>query len=451
MWSLSCREAEAEMGIKKRAVLLVFVLVFLAAVILLYGSVNSSLRKAFGNTDLNAGEKTTIHFIHWSDFPKDIFTSFSGKYPGIQVEFEQFGLQQFPQVQKARIASGANMDLMGVIDSDYSRFIEKGYLEDLTGKEYLGNYEPGVVEALSRRSPEGKIFSVAYRSWVLGMWYNKILFNKYYLKVPENYNDFINVCSVLKLNGVSPLVLGCRDQSISSYLYFLRIWNGAGDKEDWFNGLNTGELKWTDKKVASSFAEAEDFLKSGFLLKESANLTYHQAFYKFVNGQAAMCLMGDWSLDMIDADVEEVCDLGVFPVPYNDKNGSIRVPGVKAGLLIGAFSRSSHKKEADLLLDHLSRKETAQYYSDQTMSRSTVKGVTYEKLKYDELWEPLRKKELIAPISAVAGPEMQQALDESARELLMGVKSPLQIVGELQERQEEVNAQQGELLRKTNQ
>lgn len=423
--------------IKRREVIICLVLFFLTGILGFNYFMRYALNKTVGDAELSDQEKVTIHFVHWSEFPKQIFTDFSKKYPNILVEFEQYGIQLYPQVQMARIASGENIDLMGILENDYKKFISKGYLVDLTNESFLKNYEPDAVDSIAQMDAGHHIYGVAYRKWVLGIWYNKILFNKYYLKPPKDYNDFINICSILKTNGVGPLVLGCKDKTVGSYIFYLRLYNGL--RKDGFKKINAGEIKWTDRNIVGALKDIEDFLKSGFLLKESMNLTEQQAFYKFMNGQAAMCLMSDWSLDMIDPGVDKVCDLGVFPIPNNDNFEAQLIPGTKNGLLFGAFAGSRNKTEAKLLLDYLSQTETAQYYSDATKSKTTVKGVAYDKLKYNELWEPLRKAELIAPVTVTIDNNVQKIFNQNIRELLMGVKSPDRICEELQIAQNEAN------------
>ena len=376
-------------------------------------------------------EAVTVNFIHWSNFPKKIFSSFNEKYPNIKIEFEQFGRQHFPEVQRARMSSGESVDLMGVMENDYESFIRNGYLVNLTEKDYIYKYRQGALDDIAGLRQDKKIFAVPYKSWVLGIWYNKILFNKYRLEVPNHYKEFMEVCRVLKANGVNPLVLGCKDEWVSSYIYYIRIWNSAGYNRNWFRKLNSGELRWTDPLILKDMEDVEGFINNEYLLKDSISLTYHQAFSEFVRGQAAMCLMGDWSLDMIEPGIEKVCDLGVFPIPYNDENIAKMVPGTNAGFLIGIFAGSAKKNEAELLLEYLSQPEVAQVYADETRSSSNIVGVDYKRLKYNELWEPLRMSEYMTPLTVVLPRNVQNKLNKSAKEFLIGIKTPHQILEEL--------------------
>lgn len=411
----------------------VFVILFFVASI---GAGSLFIKYGLGsfidNPKSDSAEKVTIHFIDWDEIPEQIFTDFSKKYPNIQVEFERYGALQYSKVQISRIEAGDNLDIMGVENNNYSKYVEKGYLEDLTKKKYISYYIPEVVNTLSKMSSDHHVFGISYNSYVLGIWYNKILFNKYNLKVPKNYDEFLHVCASLKKNDISPLVMGCRDELISSYVYYLRILDKAEGKRNWFELIKEGKLKWTDKRLVKSIEEIGAFINKDYILKDSMNLTKEQAFNNFIDGQAAMCLADDRSLNMIDPEIENVCDLGVFPIPYNEKGKTQLVPGVKAGYIIGIYSGSKHKKEANLLLDYLSQRKTAQYYSDEMKAVSTVKGVTYGNLIHNELWEPIRKMKEIPAMEVCFDKSIQEGINESIKELMINAKKPLQIAKELQ-------------------
>jgi len=376
----------------------------------------------------NDKDKTVIHFIDWEYFPQKIFDDFSIKYPNIKVEFEQYGINQYSNLQRTRILSSKDIDVMGIMNRDYSNFVDKGYLEDITNEDFLNNYnKESIKELLNITTNSNRVFSVPYKSKIYGVWYNKILFDKYNLKVPKNYDDFLNVCETFQAKGINPMVLGCRDKNVSSYIYYIRIWNILNSNPQWFEKLKIGEVKWTDKEMLDVFEKIDEFIKSGYLSKKSISLTYQQAFSSFVSGQAAMCIMDDSSINMYEPNIEKSCDLGVFPIPYNKLGESIKVPGLKASSLIGIFSESKYKKEAKLLLTYLSDVKTAQLYSDETLSNCNIDGISTINLKHDDLWQPLRSLILIPPMTSTLDTDVEEELNSRANQLIIGSKD----IGEL--------------------
>jgi raffinose/stachyose/melibiose transport system substrate-binding protein len=393
-----------------------------------------------GNKDYEEkSEQVVLHFIYWRDFPKEIFDAFSKKYPDITVQFERYDMNQFRDVQRSRILSGENIDVMGVFEKDYTDLISKGDLIDITNKEFINNYDTRAIETLKNMYNNNKIYGIPYKGRVWGVWYNQILFKKYNIEIPKNYEEFLNACKKLNSNGVPALILGARDEEISSYIFYISMMEVLNKNPSWIDKLNKGEVRWTDKEMVQAFNETDSFIKKGYLLNESIELTNQQAFSKFINGQIGMYISDDWSIDMYEDKRWDMCEPGVFPLTYNEANEKIKVPGAVASEIIGISSQSKHKKEAELLLDYLSKSETAQIYSEKMKSRTNVKSVSTEKLKYDELWQSLREMEFIKPIANSMREDVQRKLNRTAKQFIIQNIKVSEALKELQKVQEEAN------------
>jgi len=59
--------------------------------------------------------------------------------------------------------------------------------------------------SLAASTLNGKIYGVPYALETYDWYYNKGIFNKYHLRVPTTWADFLHVCQVLKKNGVTPI------------------------------------------------------------------------------------------------------------------------------------------------------------------------------------------------------------------------------------------------------
>lgn len=358
-------------------------------------------------------EQVTLHFIYYNDFPKEIFTRFTKEHPDIRIEFQQFGRQHYPDVQQVRLSSGENVDLMEVMPNDYRDFAHNGYLADITGRSWLEGYSRDAMGDMLEEADGGRLYAVPYKSSTLGIWYNKILFNKYGVKAPDTYEKLLEACRMFRHNGVAPMVIGGKDEWRSSYLYYLGIGNNVPEVTKGLQGLNR------------SVEEVGEFIRKGYLLEDSINLTNRQAFNEFARGRAAMFLTDDSSLDMIEPGTEKVCDLGVFPIPG-------LVPGIRADFRIGIFKDSVHKAEAELFLEYISRPQVAQYYVNETKSNSTIGNVNYSEVKYNELWEPLRKSPLLEPMASSMKHDVNKRLNRMTRELLAGLKTPRELLKEME-------------------
>lgn len=58
-------------------------------------------------------------------------------------------------------------------------------------------------------------YAIPFYGTTYGMIYNKKLFAQYGLSVPQTYGDFIELCSLLQANGITPLALGGNTESVT--------------------------------------------------------------------------------------------------------------------------------------------------------------------------------------------------------------------------------------------
>ena len=57
----------------------------------------------------------------------------------------------------------------------------------------------------------GKTYAVGAVESTSGIIYNKEIFERYGLSVPQTYQDFLNICKTLKSKGIDPIGVGGSD------------------------------------------------------------------------------------------------------------------------------------------------------------------------------------------------------------------------------------------------
>lgn len=100
-----------------------------------------------------------------------------------------------------RLTSGTADDLYLIPAEDVLEFDEKGYLYDMSDLKCAGNLSQ---DALIQSTYNGKIFSIPLSYTCFGFLWNVDMLESYGLKVPENLEEFLNVCETLKKNGILP-------------------------------------------------------------------------------------------------------------------------------------------------------------------------------------------------------------------------------------------------------
>ena len=409
-------------GLLRRAFWIFSGMILLAGILLMPGLIDRVSDQVLPENASPDRAVTTLHFIHWGDFPSSTWETFNQQHPGIRVEAERYGLNQYEQVLMTRKASGDPIDVMGVEACDYSRMNRLGELLDLTGQPLVEAYDMATIQRIGNMDPAGGLGCVPLRSRAVGIWYNRILFDKYGLAVPGNAADFDAVCAALARNGVRPLLMGCRDERVCAWMMYLRIWPAvmASGSIDPLSAQPASTLYWKLPVLVPAFEETEAFVRAGYLAKESANLTYEQAFSNFINGQSAMCLAADDAIAMIPAEAEKITDLGVFPIPCVADGQEMSVPADRADWLTGIPSSSAHKPEAQLLLAHLGQADTVREWVNALGMRSPLKDAPKADTRYETLWDPLFQFPATPTVATSFSQDRQKRIAEAMRGILLG-------------------------------
>ena len=121
---------------------------------------------------------------------------------------------------------------------------------------------------------------------------NKTLFDKYGIKIPENYKEFAECCAKLHKNGIKPytselamdwaahsLVQGASIDALSNI-----------DGIEWRSNIESAsnDSAFKDDFWKNVFKEVNTFIKDTYLTKQDLTCDIDTAREKFVNGEAAM-------------------------------------------------------------------------------------------------------------------------------------------------------------------
>jgi len=129
--------------------------------------------------------------------------AFNKVYPNIKVTTVPMAFDETHDKIFAAIAAGSGAPDFATIVSDYvQKFIAQGGLVDMTDylSKHKGEFPKYKLEMNSDKS--GHIFGVPFNSAPVGMWYRKDIFDKYNIKLPQTYDEYIAAGRQLKKYGV---------------------------------------------------------------------------------------------------------------------------------------------------------------------------------------------------------------------------------------------------------
>lgn len=320
----------------------------------------------------------------------------------------------FKQKLSQEMAAGSPPDVFhtwggGMLKS----FVDNRRVLDLTAVVEADNLTRRILPAaLDIATIDGKVYAVPTDVAVVVMWYNRTLFEKHGVRVPQTFDELTSACAKLRSAGVIPIALGNKDKWPGAF-YFIYLSNRIGGSKPFADAAG--------RTRGGSF-QHRSFIEAGRRLQQLVRLpafnnginvlSYDDARDLFFNEKAAMILMGTWILADLKSDAAELpegspdflekVDCFAFPLVEGGtgKPGAI-LGGINAAYAISA--RCAWPEDAFALLKEL--------VSDTTTLRWAQTG-RIPALKAEQVSAILDRNTLKAARFLFAAPELQLYYDQ---------------------------------------
>jgi len=287
------------------------------------------------------------------DSIQDSANRFMAEHPGYEIRVERYINEAYKKKLASAAATGNLPDVFatwgGETLSEYTRL---GMVVDLAGLiGQAGDSDRFLPASMARVSSMGGIWGVPVENIALALvFYNKDIFKRYDLSVPETWPELLDIVQTLKGKGIIPFALANRSGWPGSMYYMYLVDRLAGP------ALFT---RASNRILPGGFA-ASEFVAAWEHVRELSELG---AFPDHVNtldedvgdskqllydGQAAMTLMGSWFIsDIYDEqpDFLEKIDFFTFPVLPDGKGDPHNLVGT-VGDQYYSVSASSQDPEA---------------------------------------------------------------------------------------------------------
>ena len=198
----------------------------------------------------------------------------------------------------------------------------------------------------------------SYYWWAV--YYRKSIFQKSGFKVPETWDQFLQICEKLKQGGVAPITIG------SKYRWTTAAWfdylNMRSNGPDFHINLMLGTERYDDPRVKRAFSQFwSPLIQKGYFIENPAAYTWQEAIPFMSDGKAAMYLMGDFIRDSYPK--EQVEDLDFFRFPLVDRNVPVGEDAPTDGYFMAA--KSQHVQAGKRLIAYFGSVEAQKYTADQ--------------------------------------------------------------------------------------
>lgn len=279
-----------------------------------------------------AGEKVTIKFMHlWPEgvsagqnkIVNQIIGDYQKEHPNVTIKQEVLDNEQYKNKLKVLSASNELPDVGVTWAAGFLKPYVEGNLfapvDDLLGGELKDKFVAGTTEAYAI---DGKTYALPLEFNIAPIYYNKAIFKQYNLEVPQTYEQFKAVSKTLSDNGVAPIALGNKDRWTGSLWYMYLADRIAGQKT--LADAIAGSGSFKDPGLVQAAKEVQTLVDSNAFVKGFNGLSNEEGKSEFLNGKAAMYLMGTWELPNYTTNEE-------IPKEFRDNVGFFKFPTVEGG------------------------------------------------------------------------------------------------------------------------
>ncbi len=275
---------------------------------------------------------------------------FQEEYPDIDVTLNTFDHEAYKTAIRNFLASDPPDVALWFAGNRMRFFVDQGLIMDVSDLWEEAGFNETMASSRRAFTENGKQWGVPWGYYQWGVFYRQDIFDEYGIDVPRTWDEFLAAGDTLVENGITPVTIGTKF-----------LWTAAG----WFDYLNlringydfhmqltAGEVPYTDPRLDAVFDAWRDLIERGFFLENHATYSWQEAQAPFINGRAAMYLIGNFiTPDLESAGVLD--DTGFFQFPIIDPEVGVFEDAPTEAYLIPAGAENV--EEAKLFLEFASR------------------------------------------------------------------------------------------------
>ncbi|MBO0587347.1 extracellular solute-binding protein [Sporosarcina sp. E16_8] len=331
-----------------------------------------------------ASDEKVIEFWHIEPGERgkifeEVAQQFEKDNPGVKVKLTRIPNDTFKQKLSVAMAGGEVPDIFQSWGGGWLKnFADEGNVLDITDDIDEGHFNQ---LALANSTYGDKVYGMPLGLSIDVVFYNKEIFDKYGLKAPKTFDEWLKVIDVLNENKVIPIAL--TNQTKWPGAYYLMNFAARIGGPDLFNSAFKREGKGFDDPA---YVQAGEYIQE--LVKRNAfNPGFNGVPYDegqgrqlFYSGQAAMM---DMTISMLNnirdeaPEFEEKLDFFLFPTVPGGKGDQTQVGGSASPV----FSVSQDSEVADLsiaLIKALTSEKIGHEFVKRTGGLSAVAGIEPE-------------------------------------------------------------------------
>lgn len=350
---------------------------------------------ACGGGSGDSGGKVTLTYRLWDDQQKvgyqKVMAAFEKANPGIHVKIELLPYDQYWTKMTADAVAGTAPDVFWMQTTEFPEFVTKGVLADLSSlKLDTAQYQPNVVQSYTYR---GKLYGVPKDFGIVGLLYNKNLFKKAGVTMPDKLTwapdgsgTLVQIARKLTVDdkGRHPDEAGFDANAVKQYGF--ASWNHY--QTQWMNWVASNGGKIVDRpfgKYVFNDAASVAALQFGVDLVNKYHVSPPAAQTNppsdkinemFEHGQVAMFPANNALLPFVAPGAGFT--VGIAPMPTGPAGRAVNINGLSEAV----YAKTPHKAAAMKLVRFLAGAEAQQIMSDDGYVFPALNGLSQGYVDY---------------------------------------------------------------------
>ena len=297
----------------------------------------------------------TLTFWHIMNYegPREVIEAavrrFEAANPDVKVNLQTFDNDPYKTKLNIEMASGTPPDVFFTWGGGgLASFAEAGRALDLTDALRKDGWQDRFLpQPLSFCTCGGRVYAAPLDLSCVPVWYNAELFAKQQLATPKTFDELLDLCKKLRAKGITPMALGNMQQWPGAF-YFIYLAARIGGAELFIDAAA--------RKPGKSFNDPS-FIRAGELLQKLIEARAFSTGFngiedghartQFLNGDAAMYLMGTWVVARAKEEKPDFLPkMKCFPFPSVDSgkgDPAIMVGGVNCAFAVSATCKRPEK------------------------------------------------------------------------------------------------------------
>ncbi len=301
---------------------------------------------------------------------------FMAAYPNITVENTHIQNDTYKQKLIISMSSGQCPDMyIHWGGGPMNEYIESGFAVPITDLINEHCDVPFLEAAIAQSMYKGEVYAVPFGGiGGSGIFYNKTIFNKLGLGVPETIAELEDTCKTLKSAGYIPFSLANQNKWTGS-MYFMYLATRYGGVDE-FNAAVDGTGSFESPAFQYAGEKIQQWVRAGYFPDgvNSLNTDDGQDRQLIYTEEAAMMLHGSWQASSMRNDNEEWYEANMDFFRFPDLASSNKPQNIVVGTSIGnGFSFNIHDDQDKLNTAFIL---ATQFYNDDTYNSQQLEAGT---------------------------------------------------------------------------